>query len=668
MDSDDESLSSLYSDDSADDYVPKQNENDENGSDDGSLQNNSIYEDTIINELVSEEQHENEKQNDLTIFEMQLDQNEDVIKLPAETKKRKIFPQKVKVTRKRQKNIEEWKAKKRAKCRESGLSYTTEKGELKPAKTVNPGILCNENCRYKCSQSITQEERESIFTSFYRLDINAKNCLLFKSIKKKEPKRKKTGALKHKSASYQYSVTSNGRLTTVCKRAFISLFGISMKKVDLIQQSIKLGKSAPEPDRRGKHTVRPNKTPADVAGYVIEHISSFPADESHYSRHCNIHKKYLSPLLSIPRMHKLYLDKCQNDGKDKIFLIKEATYRFIFNNEFNLTFGNPKSDTCSSCDSGSANEEHTENYRSAFDSQKVDREYASNSEDTIYVSLDLQQTMPLPRLSTSKAFYLRQMWFYNLGIHVITKNVEKTIFCTWTENQASRGSSEIFSCFLRAIEVDPSFKGKNHLILWTDSCSGQNKNFLVLCLFQYLVGKGIFKTIDHKFPEVGHSYLDSDRAFGRIEKRLRKHQNIFTPEEYREVIASSSKKNIVIDMQFHFRDTENVMKNMKLINRKKDLLNEKVHFKTGIKWIRVEMFGSYLFKESYDYYTPFKMVCILKQKNSPSILPEDFHIPRQLQNTGSLSKEKIENLKEQICFVPEKDKWYYETIIEQNMF
>ncbi|KAG8329234.1 hypothetical protein J6590_091212 [Homalodisca vitripennis] len=45
------------------------------------------------------------------------------------------------------------------------------------------------------------------------------------------------------------------------------------------------GKSAPEPDRRGKHMVRLNKTPAEVVGFVINHISSFPPEESHYSRH-----------------------------------------------------------------------------------------------------------------------------------------------------------------------------------------------------------------------------------------------------------------------------------------------------------------------------------------------------------------------------------------------
>ncbi|KAG8338695.1 hypothetical protein J6590_000372 [Homalodisca vitripennis] len=49
-----------------------------------------------------------------------------------------------------------------------------------------------------------------------------------------------------------------------------------------INEETKLkGKSASEPDRRGKHMVRPNKTPAEVVGFVINHISSFPAEESH---------------------------------------------------------------------------------------------------------------------------------------------------------------------------------------------------------------------------------------------------------------------------------------------------------------------------------------------------------------------------------------------------
>ena len=62
-----------------------------------------------------------------------------------------------------------------------------------------------------------------------------------------------------------------------------------------------------------------------------------------------------------------------------------------------------------------------------------------------------------------------------------------------------------------------------------------------------------FKIIDHKFPEVGHTYMDSDRDFGRIEKKLRKVDSIYTPDQYRDVIRSSGKNNKIIDMAQHFR-------------------------------------------------------------------------------------------------------------------
>lgn len=227
-------------------------------------------------------------------------------------------------------------------------------------------------------------------------------------------------------------------------------------------------------------------------------------------------------------MYSLYIEKCTLDNVADKFCIKECTYRNIFASEFNLSFGHPKSDTCSTYDAGEANVEHVENYHAAYDSLKADREKAKTSDRMAYITMDLQQTMPLPRLSTSKAFYLRQMWMYNFGTHILTKEADKAVFSSWTEDQASRGSSEIFSCLLTVLELEEAFINKDHLVIWSDSCAGQNKNFLLICLYQYLIQKGIFKVIDHKFPEVGHTYLDSDRDFGRIEKNLRKHQNIFS--------------------------------------------------------------------------------------------------------------------------------------------
>lgn len=135
--------------------------------------------------------------------------------------------------------------------------------------------------------------------------------------------------------------------------------------------------------------------------------------------------------------------------------------------------------------------------------------------------------MPLPKLTKSKAFYLRQLRFYNLGIHVVTTARHKSV--TWTEDTAGRGSSEDMSFLWNFLNTSNNISSRKHFVVWPDSCGGQNKNFEMICFYQLFKLKGIFNVIGYKFFEVGYTYLDSDRDFGRIEKVLRKHGIIFDP-------------------------------------------------------------------------------------------------------------------------------------------
>ena len=85
------------------------------------------------------------------------------------------------------------------------------------------------------------------------------------------------------------------------------------------------------------------------------------------------------------------------------------------------------------------------------------------------------------------------------------------------EFEGKRGSDEIASCLIKYIEtIPPDVK---HLIAYSDGCAGQNKNHQLQLLWMRLVVKGRFEHIEHKFLEVGHTFLPSDRCFGNIEKR-----------------------------------------------------------------------------------------------------------------------------------------------------
>lgn len=60
-----------------------------------------------------------------------------------------------------------------------------------------------------------------------------------------------------------------------------------------------------------------------------------------------------------------------------------------------------------------------------------------------------------------------------------------------------------------------------------------------MCLWHYLIKSGRFKKIDHKFPEVEHTFMDSDRDFASVEKAIRKHQNIYTVDQYLSIMTEA---------------------------------------------------------------------------------------------------------------------------------
>lgn len=423
----------------------------------------------------------------------------------------------------------------------------------------------------------------------------------------------------------------------------------------------------PSPDRRGRHGNRPHKLAEDVVQYIVEHIRKFPAEASHYSRNSNPSKMYLSPRLTMSSMYRLYLEDCRNNEKPNNYLVKKASYAYIFNTRFNLSFNTPKSDTCSRCDAGESNDEHVDNIRSGFGLLKTDREAAHHDKNKVYLTVDLQQTMPLPKLTTSKAFYMRQIWFYNLGIHSISTDGVQPFMQTWTEDVAGRGSCEVASCLWNFVLNCEAVKTRDHLTIWSDSCAGQNKNFLIICFYQFLISKGIFKVIEHKFPEVGHTYLDSDRDFGRIEKVLRRNETVYTPQQYRDLIRQASiKGTVVTDMEHQFLDLEKLAEKLGLVNRKKNVLNEKVNFRDGVKWIRVDTFGSYLYKESYDPFMPFKKVSLLRNSNKEEESSVNISISRLPNKNGKISDEKLANIKDQMKYVPEQHRWFYEQLFPEK--
>lgn len=149
---------------------------------------------------------------------------------------------------------------------------------------------------------------------------------------------------------------------------------------------------------------------------------------------------------------------------------------------------------------------------------------------------------------TEKVFYLRQLWVYNLGLHVCNNN--KGFMCMWTEDTASRGACEIGSCLYKALLKTQMTENKRKLWFFSDSCSGQNKNMVVFTLYYILVHTGKFDEILHSFLVPGHTFMPSDSDFGVIEKKARKQDYFFCLDDWKKVVKECRVKDpfTIVDM------------------------------------------------------------------------------------------------------------------------
>ena len=161
----------------------------------------------------------------------------------------------------------------------------------------------------------------------------------------------------------------------------------------------------------------------------MEHIHSVPTVSSHYTRAKSPDICYLEGNLNIKklfRLHQIWMEEKYPDETR----VRLSFYRNQFRG-LRLGFQPPMTDMCSCCDHlkvalAKATPEvavglqamFNEHLNQAKEGQRLMKSFVSNEDnDAKCICLDLQQTLPVPRLSTSVAYYQKKLWMYNLCIH-----------------------------------------------------------------------------------------------------------------------------------------------------------------------------------------------------------------------------------------------------------
>jgi hypothetical protein len=391
--------------------------------------------------------------------------------------------------------------------------------------------LDSANVQYAFSMLYQDEDK-------IRQDSLISSWVTVKSVRRRRPRNCEKSKPKAFSLEYFLATDTGKELKRVCAKTFLSVLCLGKRRVNSITH-YKSEHQEARPERRGGSRFNPeNEKKKDL---IRKHIEQFRCAQSHYGRSKTPNRLYLAAELNINRMHKLLED--QHPDAD----VKYSMYRSVFINEYNLSFGHPRTDVCSTCiklkqqlllesDVNKKKEiATTKNLHLSMAKQFFKKLNDVEDNGTVTIAFDLMQNQALPKSPVGEAYYARQLWQYFLGI-VRHRASDKTqcrddvLFYTWSESQGGRGANEIGSALVHYLRHKLP-DGTRHVKLYSDNCAGQNKNFSNLAMLQAIAAEQNL-TITWHFPVRGHSYLPADRAFGRVEIILRRHETILLPSEY----------------------------------------------------------------------------------------------------------------------------------------
>lgn len=497
----------------------------------------------------------------------------------------------VRNSRKKRKNEEKWKRNIRKRKRAAGKEYENVKGNTVTAKRFEDKDC---PCLKKCHLKFSQERREILFKNFYALGSHTLQTAYIFGQVRIQGKQRTYGnqGIKRKENTRVYFLSDEkGEEHQVCKEFFKQSLGVSDGRITRALITKKTT-GTPKSDQRGKSSSA-NKTSYVKTEEVKNFINKFPVYESHYSRAKNPNRKYLSPDLDITKMYNLYKMEVQEP-------VSMFVFRRIFNTNFNLKFHAPLTDSCRKCDAFEikikAAEKDSKEYEELKRSQEIhhrkaeaarmgmkrDAEAAKLDNDLTVISFDLMKTLATPVISTGVAYYKRQLWTFCFGIHDL--QTDATHMYMWDESVASRGPQEIGSCIAHYIKNNVA---TSKLVMYSDQCGGQNRNFKMAAVCTYIVSSPDFtvETIDHKFLVSGHSYLPNDQDFGLIEKNKKHYKNIYVPSNWVQVVSETRKRkpfNVVVMTQSDFFSTKGLEK--ALTHRKTTNEGDKVQW-LHIQWL-----------------------------------------------------------------------------------
>ncbi|CAF4948439.1 unnamed protein product [Pieris macdunnoughi] len=571
-----------------------------------------------------------------------------------------------KVKRCKRKIPENWKKNIRKTKKNCGETYISRQGKNLPAKKCG-----NENCKCQraCHTKIDNSTRKNIHLSFWGLgSIERQRDFIVSNVVSTEATGSRVANSRRKF-TLNYSFKINSETVNVCQPFFLRTLDISDKMVRTALKKARRGVgNIPSPDKRGHH-IPCNKFSEDNIKFANDHIDSFPKVPSHWCRK-DTKKIYLETILNKEKMYELYKQQCLEKHKKPI---GKTSYKELILNK-NIGFHKPRKDQCWCNKYEQLTEEEQKAKQEEYE-EHVNRKYYAQEEKTSdkikaiedsrshVCTFDFEAVLYCPLVLGKPVFYKRKLGSMNFTIH---NAATKQGYCYfWPEYEGNRGSNEVSTCLYNYIS---NLSNVDHLILFSDCCPGQNRNSVLVAMFNYIITSpdNEIRVIDYKFLEPGHTYMECDNMHSTIE-RASEYAKIYIPDDWQNVIRLARKDNpynVQVMEHTDFLDFKSLRST--IIPNTMKATDGTVLQWANVRWLRFNKNIPHSLFFKYDYWEEFKEV---KLKERVTRSAHNSNLAKLYPGQILLKQAKHKDLME-MCrdgTITKNHNYYYEKLPVQSV-
>ncbi|CAH1637517.1 unnamed protein product [Spodoptera littoralis] len=275
-----------------------------------------------------------------------------------------------------------------------------------------------------------------------------------------------------------------------------------------------------------------------------------------------------------------------------------------------------------------------------------------NSNRVKYISMDLQKVIILPEMPDIKdAFFMSRLVTFNLTFAPIEKKSSDFATCVlWHEAQSGRDASDIVNAIYAFLQAN---RDMEHLYIWTDNCTAQNKNWTLYTAMITIVNNSSndLKSVTISYLTKGHTHMSADAVHGNIELKMKRQKNIYDFQDFKDTVMQSRKNIKVIEITCRY----DWPKKKRAVRHNDPLKDFNLNSVVQVEFIAGSR--NLFYKTRFD--EPSREVDFLIKKFDCTVLPKTIvtHYQR-----GIKQNKKEEIINKLVCLMPETRKSFWHNL------